>query len=144
MFQGTRAVAVAALDWRGAADILEFMHVNPVELAAKAAEAEEFLKALANRHRLMILCELHKGEHSVTKLQETIGLSQSSMSQHLARLREDELVKTRREAQTIYYSLANSDVSRVIGLLYELFCAEDRAQATSAQKRGRAKTKEPI
>lgn len=104
---------------------LGLMNINPIELAPKAAEAESFLKALANRHRLMVLCELHKGELSVTRLQETIGLSQSSLSQHLARLREDKLVKTRRESQTIYYSLANENVSRVIGLLYELFCAED-------------------
>lgn len=101
------------------------MNVNPVDLAPKAAEAESFLKAFANRHRLMVLCELHKGELSVTRLQETVGLSQSSLSQHLARLREDRLVKTRRESQTIYYSLANENVSRVIGLLYELFCAQD-------------------
>lgn len=104
---------------------LELMNINPVALAPKAEEAESFLKALANRHRLMVLCELHKDELSVTKLQETIGLSQSSLSQHLARLREDRLVKTRREAQTIFYSLANENVSRVIGLLYELFCAQD-------------------
>ena len=81
------------------------------------------LKALANRHRLMVLCELHKGEHSVTKLQEAVGLSQSSLSQHLARLREDRLVKTRRESQTIYYSLATRNVSELIGLLYRLYCA---------------------
>jgi DNA-binding transcriptional ArsR family regulator len=73
----------------------------------------------------MVLCELHKGETSVTRLQERIGLSQSSLSQHLARLRADSLVKTRRESQTIFYSLANENVSRVIGLLYEMFCAED-------------------
>ncbi|MEK4032847.1 metalloregulator ArsR/SmtB family transcription factor [Methylocystis sp. IM3] len=99
------------------------MNMRLAELAPKAAEAESFLKALANRHRLMVLCELHKGEHSVTRLQEAVGLSQSSLSQHLARLREDKLVKTRRESQTIYYSLANENVSRIIGLLYELFCA---------------------
>ena len=73
------------------------MNVNLLALAPKAAEAESFLKALANRHRLMVLCQLHGGELSVTKLQEAIGLSQSSLSQHLARLREDKLVKTRRE-----------------------------------------------
>lgn len=100
------------------------MNVNLAELAPRAAEAESFLKALANRHRLMVLCELHKGERSVTSLQEAVGLSQSSLSQHLARLREDELVKTRRESQTIFYSLSNDNVSRVIGLLYELFCAQ--------------------
>lgn len=101
------------------------MNINPVELAPKAAQAESFLKALANRHRLMVLCELHKGERSVTSLQEAIGLSQSSLSQHLARLREDALVTTRRESQTIYYSLANENVSRFIALLYEIFCEAD-------------------
>jgi DNA-binding transcriptional ArsR family regulator len=99
--------------------------MNVADLASKAEQAESFLKALANRHRLMVLCELHKGELSVTALQQSIGLSQSSLSQHLARLREDGLVKTRRSSQTIYYSLANENVSRVIGLLYEMFCAQE-------------------
>jgi len=116
------------------------MNVNPVELAPRAAEAESFLKALANRHRLMVLCELHKGELSVTKLQEAIGLSQSSLSQHLARLRADELVKTRRSSQTIYYSLANANVSRVIGLLYELFCGPQCGGAPRASKAGACKS----
>ena len=92
------------------------------DLIPRAAEAEAFLKALANRYRLMILCELHKGERSVTMLQAAVGLSQSALSQHLARLRSDALVTTRREAQTIYYSLASPSVSQVIGLLYALYC----------------------
>jgi ArsR family transcriptional regulator, virulence genes transcriptional regulator len=109
--------------------------MNLEELALKAAKAESFLKALANRHRLMILCELHKGETSVSGLQRTLGLGQSSLSQHLARLREDELVKTRRESQAIYYSLAGAEVERVIAQLYELFCAvQCDATATNAQK----------
>ncbi|MGJ0508084.1 MAG: ArsR/SmtB family transcription factor [Methylocystis sp.] len=114
------------------------MNINPVDLAPKAAQAESFLKALANRHRLMVLCELHKGEHSVTKLQEAIGLSQSSLSQHLARLREDRLVKTRRESQTIFYSLADENVSRFIALLYEIFCASECgiAPATASKRAG--------
>lgn len=120
------------------------MHVNPVELASKAAEAEAFLKALANRHRLMVLCELHKGERSVTSLQDAVGLSQSSLSQHLARLREDKLVKTRREAQTIYYSLANTNVSRVIGLLYELFCAEHCVGTQRPEPRAKSRAKETM
>ena len=81
------------------------------------------LKAVANRNRLVILCELLKGERSVSALQGAIGLSQSALSQHLARLREDELVATRRESQTIYYSLSSKPVTRLIGLLYELYCA---------------------
>ncbi len=94
-------------------------------LAPKAEMAESFLKALANRHRLMILCELHKGERSVTALQEALQLGQSSLSQHLARLREDEIVTTRRESQTIYYSLAHPGVTKIIAVLYDLYCAED-------------------
>ncbi|WP_457798390.1 ArsR/SmtB family transcription factor [Methylocystis sp. S23] len=109
------------------------MNINPVDLGPKAEEAESFLKALANRHRLMVLCELHKDELSVTQLQEAVGLSQSSLSQHLARLREDKLVKTRRASQTIYYSLADENVARVIGLLYELFCAQDCGTAAPAR-----------
>ncbi len=115
------------------------MNIKPDELAPKAVEAESFLKALANRHRLMVLCELHKGEHSVTKLQEAVGLSQSSLSQHLARLREDGLVKTRRESQTIFYSLADQNVSRFIALLYELFCAGECGALPPARKTARAR-----
>lgn len=93
------------------------------DFASRAGNAETFLKALANRHRLMILCELHKGERSVGVLHEAVGLSQSALSQHLARLREDALVTTRRELQMIYYSLASKEASRMIALLYDLFCA---------------------
>jgi len=77
---------------------------------------------MANRYRLMILCQLHQGEKSVTTLQGGVGLSQSALSQHLARLREDGLVKTRRESQTIFYSLATPNVSELIALLYRLYC----------------------
>ena len=67
-------------------------------LKAKARQAEILLKALANEHRLAILCELHMGERSVSALQEAVGLGQSALSQHLARLRQDSLVVTRRQA----------------------------------------------
>lgn len=97
--------------------------MNLQELQSKAGAAEALLKAVANRNRLVILCELLKGERSVSALQSATGLSQSALSQHLARLREDELVATRRESQTIYYSLASERVTRLIGLLYELYCA---------------------
>ncbi len=118
--------------------------MNLDDLAPKAAQAESFLKALANRHRLMILCELHKGESSVSALQRALNLSQSSLSQHLARLREDDLVSTRRESQTIFYALANDDVGRMIALLYELFCASQcDGQAISAVEKSSA-IKSPI
>ena len=96
--------------------------MNVAELKKKAGAAEQFLKALGNRYRLLILCELQQGELSVSDLQDRIGLSQSALSQHLARLRQDSLVSTRRQSQTIYYSLANQDVVRIISLLYELYC----------------------
>jgi ArsR family transcriptional regulator, virulence genes transcriptional regulator len=121
------------------------MNINPIDLAPKAEEAERFLKALANRHRLMILCELHKGEHSVAKLHEAIGLSQSSLSQHLARLRQDDLVKARRESQSIFYSLADEKISRFISLLYELFCAEEcSAGAVPRRASARVTEKAPL
>jgi ArsR family transcriptional regulator, virulence genes transcriptional regulator len=101
-------------------------------LGAKAAEAEKFLKAIANSHRLMILCELLAGERSVTSLQSSVDLSQSSLSQHLARLRKDALVKTRRESQTIHYSLADDNVVAVMALLNDLFCTGNGKNARGA------------
>lgn len=96
------------------------------ELSQNAEAVEQFLKALANKHRLMVLCELHGGEHSVGELQARMDLSQSALSQHLALLREEGFVVTRREAQTIYYALADERVSKVIALLHELFCTPDK------------------
>lgn len=113
-------------------------NVNLAELTAKAGEAERFLKAMANGHRLMILCELHKGESAVTPLQQKLKLSQASLSQHLARLRIDALVKTRRESQTIYYSLASDEVARAIELIYELFCGEAAGKAAPGKSRPKA------
>ena len=73
----------------------------------------------------MLLCELHKGEKSVTALQQMVGLSQSAVSQHLARLRDEGLVSTRREAQTIYYTLASENAARIIATLYDIYCKRD-------------------
>lgn len=98
--------------------------MNLQDLAPRAAEAEGFLKAMANRHRLMILCELHKGERSVTALQEAIGLGQSALSQHLAKLREEQIVATRRQSQTIFYSLVDPVATRLIALLYDAYCRD--------------------
>jgi DNA-binding transcriptional ArsR family regulator len=98
-----------------------------MDLQSKAETVEALLKSVGNRNRLIVLCELLKGERSVGALQQTIGLSQSALSQHLARLRADGIVATRRASQTIHYSLASEKVSRLIGLLYELYCAPDCA-----------------
>jgi len=96
--------------------------MNVQELAPNAAAAARFLRALGNEKRLQILCRLHDGELSVGELQQDLELSQSALSQHLARLRQDDLVLTRREAQTIYYSLADAAVTDIIAVLHERFC----------------------
>ncbi len=86
--------------------------MNLEELQKKAGLAEAMLKAVANRNRLVILCELLKGERSVSALQAAIGLSQSALSQHLARLREDEIVATRREvADDLLFALQQADLA---------------------------------
>ena len=87
-----------------------------------ALRASTLLKAMSNQHRLMVLCQLVPGEKCVSDLEEIVGLSQSALSQHLARLRRDNLVSTRREAQTIFYSLSGDEASAVIETLYSLYC----------------------
>lgn len=85
--------------------------------------ASDFLKALANENRLLLLCLLADGEKSVTELENSLQLRQPTVSQQLARLRADDLVNHRRDGKTIYYSLASEEARRVIELVYELFCA---------------------
>lgn len=96
--------------------------IDIAELRGNAGQAAELLKAMSNENRLLILCHLGEKELSVSELNQYIDLSQSSLSQHLARLRNDGLVKTRRESQTIYYSIANQSVVRLIGFLQQEFC----------------------
>jgi len=90
--------------------------------ASKAKEATALLKALANERRLMILCLLADAERSVGKLAEEVGLGQSALSQHLARLRRQGLVATRRDATTIYYRLKDPKAAQVIETLASLYC----------------------
>jgi len=92
------------------------------QFAAKAGEAARLLKALSHEARLMVLCQLVDGEHSAGALQEMSGLSQSALSQHLAKLRDEALVETRREAQTIYYRLADPNAARVLQTLAAIYC----------------------
>ncbi len=87
-----------------------------------AASAAAYLKTLAHEGRLMILCHLGDGEKSVGQLEDLLQIRQAAVSQMLARLREENLVSTRRDGKTIYYSLADGNTRQVIGLLYELFC----------------------
>jgi DNA-binding transcriptional ArsR family regulator len=101
--------------------------MNMQDLTARSAEAAALLKAMSNPYRLRILCELQQGERSVTALEKAVGLSQSALSQHLAKLRESKVVATRREAQTIYYRVADPRAERLLRLMYELFCAPGRS-----------------
>jgi ArsR family transcriptional regulator, virulence genes transcriptional regulator len=97
----------------------------PEEMARHAEQAAQFLKLMANPHRLMILCHLLDTEMSVSELNTHLPLSQSALSQHLAVLRNSGLVTTRREQQTIFYSLASGKVHAVMEVLYEQFCRPD-------------------
>jgi len=92
-------------------------------LRRSTADAVYLLKSLANESRLAILCVLANGECSVGRLNEILELSQSALSQHLAVLREQGLVQTRRESQTIYYRLADTPALDVIALLHDIYCA---------------------
>lgn len=94
------------------------------QLERKAAEAASLLKLLANEQRLLILCRLAiGGELSVSALVEAGDLSQSALSQHLAKLRDDGLVATRRDGQTIYYHIADPNAARVLALLKDIYCS---------------------
>ena len=93
------------------------------ELHDSAASAVELLKAMANEWRLMILCQLSEGEKTVSELQQILGLSQSALSQHLAVLRRERIVQSRKHAQSVSYSLAGDDAPRVMNTLHDVFCA---------------------
>ena len=93
------------------------------QLAEKTGLAAALLKALSNERRLLILCHLISAEEmTVGALVDVVGLSQSALSQHLARLRSDGLVTFRREAQSLYYRIANPDTGRVIAVLRDIYC----------------------
>lgn len=100
-------------------------HPPADEMAQHAEQAAHFLKLMANPHRLMILCHLLDQEMSVSELNQHLPLSQSALSQHLAVLRNSGLVNTRREQQTIFYSLASPEVRAIMAELYEQFCRPD-------------------
>jgi ArsR family transcriptional regulator len=96
---------------------------NPAQdMVTNAAIATAFLKTLAHEGRLVILCHLVSGEKSVGELETLLDIRQAAVSQMLARLRDENLVKTRREGKTVYYSLSDSNTERVIELLYDIFC----------------------
>ncbi len=92
------------------------------EMRGHATDAAQLLKAMANEKRLMILCMLAGGEQAVSDINAGMDLSQSALSQHLAVLREEGLVQTRRSAQTIFYSLSPGPVQEIIAVLHRIYC----------------------
>lgn len=98
---------------------------NPVmaeRMAARAEEAADLLKALSNPQRLRVMCLLVEGERTVGEINAEVDLSQSALSQHLAVLREGGLVQTRKEAQSVYYSVADGPVHQLIQTLHDIYC----------------------
>ena len=100
--------------------------LHPSILARRTGAAEGFLRSLASRHRLMILCSLVEGERSVGELVRRLGLTQSNLSRHLAMLRAEGLVATRREGTAIHYRIGSARVRPILDALYRLFCAPRR------------------
>lgn len=104
--------------------------MDPSAMLAKAEEAAALLANLANAKRLLVLCHLAEGERSVGALTALVGLSQSALSQHLARLRAEGLVATRREGTTIHYRIANPLVLTLMQSLYAAYCAPEPPEGT--------------
>ena len=95
------------------------------QMSVAADRASALMKTLGHKGRLMILCQLATGEKSVGELARSLDIPQSPLSQHLSRMRREGLVGTRREAQTIFYSLKADEVGKIIECLYSLYCADD-------------------
>jgi len=96
--------------------------IDPAQMTRAATRASELMKTLGHKDRLMILCYLVEGEKSVGELAGLLGIPQSPLSQHLARMRQESLVRTRREAQTIYYSIESNEVEALVQVLHDLYC----------------------
>jgi len=103
--------------------------MNIVLLQENATSASNLLKVLANESRLLIMCQLIDGEKSVNALEELVGIRQSALSQHLAILRRERVVKTRREAQFVYYTLASQEAKTIMKTLYNVFCAPKKSKS---------------
>jgi len=98
--------------------------MNMNELQNQSKKAASLLRMMSNERRLLILCQLGQCERSVSELVAMIGLSQSALSQHLGVLRKQGLVATRRQAQSIYYSIKDPAVTEILKTLYQLYCPQ--------------------
>jgi DNA-binding transcriptional ArsR family regulator len=132
--EGARPTAAAVPAKRPVAAVPEGLRVE--ELEQNASRVAALLKAIANPARLVILCQLAERERSVGELERSVGLSQSGISQHLAVLRRGDVVASRRDGQTVYYSLASREVVALMGALYTLFCHRDSAGAAARLRAG--------
>lgn len=110
------------------------MTYNLAELEKNAHRATTLLKAMSNPARLMVLCQLAEGEKSVGELVDAVGLSQSGLSQHLAVLRRENIVVTRRVGQTIYYSVASAEAGAIMRTLYDVFCVRTSRKGAAKLK----------
>ncbi len=119
------------------------MKVKAEHMKSAADDASELLKALANPHRLMIICQLIERERSVGELAELLDLRDSTVSQHLALLRRDGLVETRRDAQTIWYSIVSAPARELLTTLYRIYCRPGTicVPAATARRPGSAERK---
>jgi len=108
--------------------------IDPKAMRVAADEAGALLKALSNRHRLLILCQLIDGEKSVGQLAEFLGIRDSTASQHLALLRRDRVIAGRRDGQTIWYRIASQPALDIMQVLYAAYCAGSKPQAARRRK----------
>ena len=104
-------------------------------MLAAADRASDLLKALANRHRLLIVCQLSEKERSVGELAELLKVRDSTVSQHLALLRKDGVVTARRDGQTIWYSIGSAPVRELVRALYKVYCAPVSACAPAPRRK---------
>jgi len=105
--------------------MFDLVNFDITRFEASASSAARLLKTLGNERRLMILCQLVEGERSVGQLQPNVGLSQSALSQHLAVLREEGVVATRRDGLTVWYRIDDPAAIKVVATLAEIFCPPD-------------------
>lgn len=108
--------------------------MNVKDMQGSARTVSELMKVLSNENRLMILCQLAEGEKSVGELAELLGMRHAALSQQLTLLRKDALVQPRREAQTIYYSIARDDVYALLQFLHQTYCATDSTLDESIER----------
>lgn len=110
------------------------MNIKADKMRSAGDAASELLKALANRHRLLMVCQLIERERSVSEIADTLGLRDSTVSQHLALLRRSGIVTARRDGQTIWYSIGNAPARAVVQALYSNYCTPPRGKTASRNK----------